>query len=81
MKTIILFTSLLFVFGLTSCKKDRVCTCEILDVQNNTISTQTTSYYKSRKKDARAMCMSQQTTYKEPDGSVYVDDKYTCKLK
>lgn len=81
MKTIILFTSLILVFGLTSCKKDRVCTCEILDFQNGMTATQTTTFNKSRKKDARAMCMSQQTTYKEPDGSVYLDDKYTCKLK
>lgn len=76
MKKSILFVTTLAAFSFTSCKKDRTCTCTTSNSNSTSSNTTSITYTKSRKGDARLMCMSTKKT--EANGSTTTED---CKLK
>jgi hypothetical protein len=71
----VIFIAFVAVAALTSCKKDRTCTCTT--VAGSYTDTQVTTYTAAKKADARAACMS--TSY-IPTGST-VTVTTTCTLK
>jgi hypothetical protein len=79
MKKITLFVAVLAAFTFASCKKDRVCTCTTAATSGN--STDKTTYYKVKKKDARLYCVGSQTEYTDSSGNVSTGNKTTCELK
>lgn len=76
MKKITLLAATLVAITFASCKKDRVCTCT--DVDGDTVET---TYFDSRKKDARALCTAENTEVTTTvDGVSVTDDRVTCEL-
>lgn len=85
MKKITLFAFAVVALSLASCKKDRTCECTYTQngTTNVTSHTETTTYTKMKKSDAKYMCTKNNSTYvtTNPSGSTsssYLDD---CKLK
>jgi hypothetical protein len=56
-----------------------VCTCTTAATSGN--STDKTTYYKVKKKDARLYCVGSQTEYTDSSGNVSTGNKTTCELK
>ena len=76
MKKITLLAATLVAITFASCKKDRVCTCT--DVDGDTVET---TYFDSRKKDARALCTAKNTEVTVTiDGVSETGDRTTCEL-
>ena len=76
MKKITLLAATLVAITFASCKKDRVCTCT--DVDGDTVET---TYFDSRKKDARALCTAENKQEKYTVSGISVtDDRVTCEL-
>ena len=78
----VLFIAVVAVVSLTSCKKDRVCTCTVVSTTGttSTTSTEVTTMYKVTKGDARRNCIGSQTA--TTSGSITITgDKTTCTLK
>ncbi|MCF8424142.1 MAG: hypothetical protein K9H41_07345 [Bacteroidia bacterium] len=78
MKKITLLAATLVAITFASCKKDRVCTCTTTPTSGTAVTTKTT-YFESRKKDARLYCMGSQTDVTAPVANT--GDKTTCELK
>lgn len=81
MKKITLFAFAVTALSLASCKKDHTCTCTTVDSGSGATSATKTTYYKSRKSDARQLCAQRasQTDYTAPVAST--GDKTTCDFK
>lgn len=92
MKKIILSVTVIAAASLTSCKKDRVCTCTYTDVTTTTTTiggkTTTTTdtstdaivgtYTKARKGDAKAACASyKETKSNDPYPNIHTDSDIT----
>jgi len=80
MKKITLLAVAFVAISFASCKKDRVCTCTTTPTSGPESTTKTT-YFKSRKKDARLLCSisSSQSDLVTPVAKA--GDKTTCELK
>ncbi len=78
-KITLLAVAAIAVLSMTSCKKDRVCTCTTTFSTGGT-STSTTTMYKVKKHDARIFCVGDQTTTTNAAGTT-TGDKTTCELK
>ena len=78
MKKTTLFTFALIAITFASCKKDRVCTCTDVDG-----SVESTTYFDSRKKNARLFCSegNSQRKYTNTQGVTITYDRTTCVLK
>ena len=77
MKKITLLAAAFVAITFASCKKDRVCTCTEKD---GTVTE--TTYFESRKKDARLYCTGGNTQTKTTSSGVsFTDDRITCELK
>lgn len=88
MKKITLFAFAAVALSLASCKKDRTCECTYTSTSsygtNNTIShTETTTYKKIKKADAKYMCTKDNSSYTETStGGAYTSTSMSdCKLK
>ncbi|MFN6038942.1 MAG: hypothetical protein ACK452_10785 [Bacteroidota bacterium] len=81
MKKIIFLSSAAVVLALTSCKKDRVCECTIVDAANGSTSKANVTFFDARKGDARLWCSSFSSQYEDLTPVAGADDKVTCELK
>jgi hypothetical protein len=80
MKKITLFAIALVAISFASCKKDRVCTCTTTPTQG-VVRTSETTYFKSKKSDARLLCTANATQTNETAPVAATGDKTTCTLK
>ncbi|HWY12798.1 MAG TPA: hypothetical protein VN026_15800 [Bacteroidia bacterium] len=79
MKKLTILAVAALAISFASCKKDRVCTCNFTPT-SGTSYTQVTTYYKSKKSDARLFCMgSQEVT--TAGGTTTTGTKSDCTLK
>jgi len=81
MKKITLLAAVAIAVLSTSCTKDRVCTCTVTPTTGPT-TTQTITYFKSHKKNARLFC--EGNASQEVDvtsGVTNTGSKTTCTLK
>ncbi len=77
MKKITLLAVAFVAISFASCKKDRVCTC----TETNG-DVRKTTYFASKKKDARLFCTSENTQTTNTSGAVTVTGtRTTCELK
>jgi hypothetical protein len=78
MKKTTLLTFAFIAITFASCKKDRVCTCTDVDGE-----VRSTTYFDSRKKDARLLCSEDNSQYKftNTSGVTTTYDRTTCVLK
>ena len=74
MKYLALGISLLFIIGLSSCKKDWVCTCTYDDGVTGTVSVDV-DILKASKSDAQEVCDAADVTWK------LIEPNATCELK
>lgn len=79
MKKITLLAVAFVAISFASCKKDRVCTCTTATSVGTV--TQKTTYFDSKKKDARALCIGEETTTTNAAGVTTTGNKTTCELK
>ena len=79
MKKITLLAVAFVAISFASCKKDRVCTCTTTPA-TGTATTDVTTFYDVKKKEARLFCVGSQNV--STSGSVSVTgSKTTCELK
>lgn len=85
MKKITLFAFAIAALSLASCKKDQTCECTYTQsgTTNVTSHTETTTYTKIKKADAKYMCTKDNTTYTQTyvGGSSSGSSLSDCKLK
>jgi hypothetical protein len=78
MKKITLLAVAFVAISFASCKKDRVCTCTTTAPSGTLVEK--TTYFDSKKKDARLFCTGSQTET-TAGGATVTGNKTTCELK
>jgi len=80
MKNLLLTLTVFAVVGLTSCKKDRVCTCTNTDTApGSTTTTTETTILKEKKGVAKAACVKKTEEYTSGSNTYVMTQD--CKLK
>jgi hypothetical protein len=80
MKKIFLSVAVLAAISLSSCKKDRICTCTITSTEPGSTSiTFEATLLKAKKSDVKKLCV--KTTKDQTYGGVTYTETTDCKLK
>ena len=84
MKKIFIPLFVIAALSITSCRKDRTCSCTVIETSgsNSTTSTETHVYGHTTNREATSQCLTRTETTIQTVGNISytIVDAYTCKL-